>query len=169
LVLLQAPRVLVAPLLTALGRPRDLLIGKACELAFVAVAVFASGVPTLAWAMGIWLVREAVALPVTVRMLRNVTGFGLLDQFRGALVPFAAAAVMTGAVLGARYALPEGLAPLLRLLVLVPIGALAFMLACYLLSRQLVKSLLDFAQVAMGRKPRSAPEAPATLALGRAP
>jgi O-antigen/teichoic acid export membrane protein len=164
LVLIQGPRVLVAPLLTALGRPRDLLLSKACELSFVVLALLITRVPSLAWAIGIWVTRELVALPITLRLLRRATGLSALAQLRGAGAPLAAASVMVAAVLLARYSLPSDLSALARLALLVPVGALAFVAVACVLDRELVKSVLAFARSAVGRSKR--PTAEASLAAG---
>ena len=166
LVLIQAPRVLIAPLLTALGRPRDLVLGKAVELAFIAVAVAVTRVPTLGWAVAIWVVRELVALPVTVRMLRSATGFSVADQFRGAGVPLLASLIMVAAVLLTRHALPPDFHALSRLLVLALVGAVAFVGTVAILQRELLARLFGFVQAARGRG-HAAP--PATLELSRSP
>jgi|GEM_PF-668989 len=151
LVIVQAPRVLVAPLLTALGRPKDLLLGKAAEFAFVLVAVAVTRVPSLGWAVGIWVARELVGLPLNVWQLKNASGFGVVTQFRGSLMPLLAAVVMAGAVLGAKYSLPSDMSALARLVTLVPVGVLAFLLASCLLSRELLTSLLGFLRSALRR------------------
>lgn len=164
LVLVQGPRVLVAPLLTALGRPRELLLSKAAELAFVLVALFATRVPSLSWAIGIWVARELLALPITTRLLKRGTGLGALDQLRGAAVPLAAASLMVAAVLSVRYLLPGSAGSLTRLLVLVPVGAVTFLGVTFALDRELVRSLLAFAQSALGRAKR--PVAESGLAAG---
>jgi O-antigen/teichoic acid export membrane protein len=158
LVLVQGPRVLVAPLLTALGRPRDLLLSKAAELVFVLAALFATRVPSLSWAIGIWVARELLALPITARLLKRAMGLGALDQLRGAAVPLAASSSLVAAVLSARYLLPQSVGALGRLLVLVPVGAAAFLGAAFVLDRELVKSLLAFVQSALGRAKRSSPQ-----------
>jgi O-antigen/teichoic acid export membrane protein len=163
LVVLQAPRVLVAPLLTALGRPRDLVLAKAVELLFVAGSVAITRVPSLDIAVGIWLVRELVALPVTVRQLRAVAGLGVLEQFRGSAVPLLAALVMAAAVLGTKLLLPDGLHVATRLLVLVPVGVAAFVGSLLALDRRQLTGILQLAQAALRRG--SAP----ALALGRSP
>jgi O-antigen/teichoic acid export membrane protein/beta-glucanase (GH16 family) len=149
LVIVQAPRVLVAPLLTALGRPKDLLVGKAAEFAFVLVAVFVTRVPSLGWAVGIWVARELVGLPLNVRQLKSASGFGVMTQFRGALMPLLAALAMALAVLVTKYSLPSGMSAVARLVTLVPVGVLAFLLASCLWSRELLTSLLGFARSAL--------------------
>lgn len=167
LVLLQGPRVLVAPLLTALGRPRDLLLSKACELAFVVVALAVTRVPSLGYAIGIWVGREVVALPITARLLQRAAGLGPLQQLRGALVPLAASVVMAAAVTLTRLALPNHVHGPALLAVLVPVGATAFIVSCYAFDRELVRSLLAFVRAALIR--RKSRVATANLALGRAP
>jgi O-antigen/teichoic acid export membrane protein/beta-glucanase (GH16 family) len=162
LVIVQAPRVLVAPLLTALGRPKDLLVGKAAEFAFVLLAVAVTRVPSLGWAVGIWVARELVGLPLNVRQLKEASGFGVMAQFRGAAMPLLAAIFMAAAVLGTKYSLPAGMSALARLVTLVPVGVLAFLLASCLLSRELLTSLLGFVRSAL-RKNRVI--AACTLAL----
>jgi O-antigen/teichoic acid export membrane protein len=165
LVVLQAPRVLVTPLLTAMGRPKDLLVGKAAELVFVLAAVAITRIPSLGWAVGIWIARELIALPLNVLQLRRASGFGIREQFRGAVAPLLAALGMASAVLLAKYALPTSLGGVARLLILVPFGAASFMLFAYLLGPAHVKTLLDFGLSALGRARRTPQSAP-TLATG---
>jgi O-antigen/teichoic acid export membrane protein len=167
LVLLQAPRVLVAPLLTALGRPRDLLLSKSAELVFVLLALGISRVPSLSWALGIWIAREVVSLPLTISLLRRATGFGAVEQFRGAFVPLCCAVIMGAVVWPLSAALPSDWSSWLRLLVLVPVGALAFVGSCRLLNREIVQSLTAIFTTAL-RRQAPVVEAPA-LALGRTP
>lgn len=159
LVLVQGPRVLVAPLLTALGRPKDLLLSKAGELGFVVLALVVTRVPTLGWGVGIWVCREFVALPITLRLLKRASGLGALEQVRGAWVPLVASLVMVAAVLLGRYLLPASISSLTRLVVLVPLGAVSFLGTTFVLDRELVKSLLGFVQTALarGKRPTAQP------------
>jgi PST family polysaccharide transporter len=168
LVLVQAPRVLVSPLLTALGRPKDLVVGKAVEFGFVLAAVAATQVPSLSWAVGIWIARELVALPVNIAQLRRASHFGVIEQFRGAFLPLVASLGMASVVLGVKYALPPSFGPVSRLLTLVPIGALSFALLGYVLDKPLVKTLLDFARSALA-KTRGATALKPSFAVSRSP
>jgi PST family polysaccharide transporter len=152
LVLVQAPRLLVTPMLTALGRPRDLLLERAAELAFVVAAVCLSRTPTLAWAVGIWIVRELLSLPITSYMLKRSTALGLVDQLRGITVPLLASGVMALVVYMVRLRLPLDLAPVARLAVLSSAGGSSFLAAAYLFDRELVKTVWRFAQSAVGRQ-----------------
>lgn len=170
LVVVQAPRVLVAPLLSALGRPKDLLLGKAAEFAFVLLAVAITRVPTLGWAVGIWIARELVGLPLNVWQLKGASGFGVVAQFRGAAMPLLAAISMALVVLAAKHGLPADTSALVRLAILVPVGVVAFVLASALLSRELLTTLLGFARSALRKDRSRGPLAPPpTLSLGRTP
>ncbi len=151
-VIVQAPRLLIGPMLTAIGRPRDLLLDKAAELVFIVVAVLLSRTPTLNWAIGIWIARELLSLPITSFMLKKSTGLGLLDQLRGVTVPLLAAAIMAGVVLAIRGHLPADLAPALRLAVLAGAGGLCFLGSAFVLDRDLFTRALGVLQSALGHR-----------------
>jgi fructose-specific phosphotransferase system IIC component len=76
--------------------------------------------------------------------VRRVTGLGVGDQLRGALVPTVAAFVMGVVVLLAKHHLLSGLSPLLRLVPLALIGLLSYALMVWLLDRRLVLELAGF-------------------------
>jgi PST family polysaccharide transporter len=165
LVLVQAPRVLVAPLLTALGRPRDLVVAKAMELAFVVAAVAVTRLPSLGFAVGVWIARELFTLTVTVRQLRDAAGFDLRTQLKPCLMPALCALSMAAVLLVARALLPPGLHPALRLSLLVSLGVIGFGGALLAFDREQVRSLISLLRAAVGR--RAAPSA--ELALSRSP
>jgi len=152
LVLVQGPRLLMSPVLTAVGRPRDLLISKALELVFMVIAIFATRVPSLSWAVGIWITTSLVSFPISIGMVKRATTLGFFGQFRGVAVPLGASMVMVIAVQITRLALPTDLSALTRLIALVPAGALCFLGTAYLLDRELVATVLGFARSAMGRR-----------------
>ena len=111
-------------------------------------------------------VRELVGLPVNVQQLRRASAFTVFEQFRGAVVPLAAALVMALCVLSARSALPASWSAAGRLAVLIPLGALSFGLVSLIAQRALLGTLVDLIRAAIGRaKPSPLPE----LSLGRAP
>jgi O-antigen/teichoic acid export membrane protein len=151
-VIVQAPRLLIGPMLTAIGRPRDLLLDKAAELVFIVAAVLWSRTPTLSWAIGIWIARELLSLPITSFMLKRSTGLGLFDQLRGIFVPLVASASLAGVVLAVRVRLPDGLSPALRLVALAAAGGSCFLIVAFLLDRELFKRAASVAQSAIGRK-----------------
>jgi O-antigen/teichoic acid export membrane protein len=148
LVLLQAPRLVFTPLLTAIGMPRDSLVGLITELIFMVGAVWLTGVPSLPWAIGIWAGSECVLVLVSGWVLRRATGYSVFEQFYGVLNPLLASLLMAAVVFATRVQLPANLGALLRLTVLVPLGAMVYAGTIFLLDRQVVKDFLVFARTA---------------------
>jgi O-antigen/teichoic acid export membrane protein len=159
LVLLQVPRLVFTPLLTALGRPRDPLVGLLAELLFMLGVSWTLGMPSLPWAIALWVASECVLVLVSSWVLRRATGYSVIEQFGGVLKPLLASLLMAAAVIETRLQLPAELGPVLRLAVLLPLGATVFALAIFILDRRLVKDFLEFAQTAFERK-RNKPELP---------
>lgn len=151
LVLVQAPRLLITPVLTALGRPRDPLVGLATELAFMLGLTAALGMRSLTAAIGVWVASECVLALVFTGTLRRATGYGLFEQFRGVMKPLLASLLMAAAVIEMRSQLPADWGPLLRLLGLLPLGAVAFTGAAAFLDRRLVADFLDFVRTGFDR------------------
>jgi hypothetical protein len=109
-------------------------------------------------------------LPINVRQLKAASGFSVVDQFRGAFVPLAAALLMALAVLGVKAALPASLHATAHLVILVPVGAVAFVAALSLLNRALVVTLVGFVRSALRKAhPTREPLAEPALSLGRTP
>ncbi len=159
LVLIQAPRLLNTPVLTALARPRDPLAGLLAELLFMLGLTWFLGMPSLAWAIAIWAAGEAVLTLGSSWMLKRATGYTWADQFRGVLQPLIASLVMAAAVIEVRAHLPPGWTPIARLTVLIPLGATVFAGVVFFLDRRLVREFLDFVQIAFARR-RKANETP---------
>jgi O-antigen/teichoic acid export membrane protein len=157
LVLLQAPRLLFTPLLTALGKPQDSLVGLVAELIFMVSAVWLSGVPSLPWAIGIWAASECVLVLVSGWILRRAADYSVSEQFYGTLNPFLASVLMAAVVIETGLRLPVEFGPILRLTVLVPVGAAIFAGAIFLLDRRLVKDFMEFVRTAFesrGKNPK---------------
>jgi O-antigen/teichoic acid export membrane protein len=157
LVLLQAPRLLFTPMLTALGKPRDSLVGLLAELIFMISAVWLSGVPSLPWAISIWVASECVLVLVSGWVLRRATGYSVSDQVDGSLHPLLASVLMAAVVIETGLRLPVEFTPILRLTVLVPVGAAIFAGAIFLLDRPLVKDFMEFVRTAFesqGKNPK---------------
>jgi O-antigen/teichoic acid export membrane protein len=159
LVLLQVPRLVFTPLLTALGRPRDPLVGLLAELLFMLGVSWSMGMPSLPWAIALWVASECVLVLVSSWVLRRATGYSVIEQFGGVLKPLLASLLMAAAVIETRLQLPAELGPVLRLAVLLPLGATVFALAIFILDRRLVKDFLEFARTAFESK-RNKPELP---------
>ena len=143
LVLVQTPRLFVTPILTAIGRPRDPLVGVCTELVFVLTLV-TIGVPNLLWAAGIWIASECSQIPVSAWMLRRATAYGVLEQFAGTGVPLLATAIMAVALTGLRWLLPIDLPTASRLAALVMVGAMTYGAAVLALDRTLAARFFGF-------------------------
>jgi O-antigen/teichoic acid export membrane protein len=154
LVLLQAPRLLFTPFLTALGKPRDSLVGLIAELLFMLGAAWSFGMPSLPWAIGIWAASEFVLILVSSWVLRRVTGYTVFEQFSGVLYPLLASLLMAAVVIETRLRLAGDFGPVLRLSVLLPLGAMIFGGAIFLLDRRVVTDFLKFARTAFENKLR---------------
>jgi O-antigen/teichoic acid export membrane protein len=152
LVLIQVPRMAYTPLLTALGKPRDSLVGSFAELGFMLAAVWLSSVPSLSWAIGIWAASECVLVLVSSWVLRRATGYSVFEQFHGVLKPLLASLLMAAVVKETGMRLPGDFSPILRLTVLIPLGAAVFAAAIVLLDRKVVKNFLEFVQTAFERQ-----------------
>jgi O-antigen/teichoic acid export membrane protein len=144
LALVQAPRLLMTPALTALGRPREPLAGLTVELLVVGVLLATVGARTLPWAVGIWVLREVASLPVMTRLVKRATGLGTGAHLRAVAPPLAASAGMAAALIAARQLLPAGLPAGARLALLVCGGAVVFLAAAWSVDRAALKRLLSF-------------------------
>jgi len=152
LVLVQAPRLLITPVLTAIGRPRDSLVGLIAELLFMLGVTWSLGMTSLSWAIAIWVASECVLAQVSSWVLKRATGYTIFDQFRGVLKPFFASLVMSAAVIATRLQLPADFGPILRLTLLLPLGAIVFAGAISFLDRQLVSEFREFVRTAFEKK-----------------
>ena len=152
LVLLQVPRLVFTPLLTAMGRPRDPLVGLFAELLFMLGVIWSLGMPSLPWAIGQWVACECVLLVVSCWVMRRATGYSALEQFSGVLNPLLASLLMAAVIVETRPQLSVALGPVLRLAVLVPLGVLVFAFAIFVLDRRMVKDFLEFARSGFERK-----------------
>jgi O-antigen/teichoic acid export membrane protein len=152
LVLVQAPRLLITPVLTAIGRPRDSLVGLIAELLFMLGVTGSLGMTSLPWAIAIWAASECVLAQVSSWVLTRAIGYTVSDQFRGVLKPFFASLVMAAAVIGTGLQLPTDFGPILRLTVLLPFGAIVFAGAISLLDRRLVGDFIGFVRTAFEKR-----------------
>jgi polysaccharide transporter, PST family len=146
-----AVRIPASSVVKALGRPRDLVVCMAAELGFVATAIVVFGVPTVGWAIGIWLAREAVGSVVQGWIFRRAIHMGIRQFLGGARVPLIAALAMFAAVSACRELLTQGLGAPAALMVLAPVGAIAYFGCVALLERRLLVELVRFAHFAFRR------------------
>ena len=152
LVVPLAPRIFVTPMLTAIGRPRDPLPGIVAELVLMLSAFAIFGLPSLGWAIGLWVISECSQIVVSTWMLRRATGYSVLDQFSGVWVPLLAVVVMALALGITRQILPEGLGAPDRLGCLVVVGALVYVGMLFLVDRRIVVAVFEFVRQGATRR-----------------
>lgn len=160
IVLLQAPRLFVTPMLTAVGRPHMVMIGYITGLTWLTAAILATRLATPYVAIGVWASCELVYAPLFGWMLKKATGLSFKDQFTQVRTPLAAALGMAVAVTAVRYVLPEGLPPVVRLAAMVPVGAGVFLGVLRLMNKAMFNELLDFGLSVLKRQ-KKAPVQPA--------
>jgi O-antigen/teichoic acid export membrane protein len=162
LTVIQAPRLLITPMLTAMGRPREPLLGLAVEMGVVLGLLVTVGARSLSFAIAIWIVRELASAPLMARRLTRATGIGLLEQLRGTRVPLLASAAMGVALYAMRSLLPAGLGASVRLAILAPLGAAVFFVVAWSIDPQSMRKLAAFlSSVAKPAVGYPAPELPA--------
>lgn len=130
----------------------QLAVAVVSTLSFV-VILLAMPAPGLAGVALAYVLRSAILLPIRVWTVQRVTGTDLRPSLRATAPLLLATAVMTAAVLAARYATDGLLAPLLALLLEAALGAAVYLAAVALLARRLVIELIGLL-----RSLRRAPE-----------
>ena len=101
------------------------------------------GAHTVAWAVAIWVLRELSAAPVMAWVVKRTTPIGYGDQIRGILPPLTAASAMGIGVAFIARLIPAGHHVLLRLAILLPLGALLFGAMAWLICRRSLSRTLD--------------------------
>jgi len=147
LTIIQAPRLLTTPMLTAIGRPREPLIGLGVELVVVlGLCLPAALTPALSLgaAMAVWMLREVASAPVMIRRMDRATGIGVVEQLAGARTPLLASAVMAAVLLVIRHFLPDGLAAATRVAILLPAGAATFLATLWACAPQALRGVVTF-------------------------
>lgn len=156
LTIIQAPRLLMTPMLTAMGHPREPLIGLGVELlVVVGVLVPAARVPALSLpaAIGVWILREVASAPVMIHRLERATGIGVVEQLAGTGVPLLASAAMSAVLLAIRHFLPVDLGAAARAAVLLPAGAATFLVALWSIAPQTIRGAVGFFSSVTGAAP----------------
>jgi hypothetical protein len=151
-------RMYGAAMVQALGRPGMVSLQVIAQAIFVIAGMYLLGRVSAFHALLVWSARLLVSLPVDAWVVRRVTGLGVADQLRGAVVPTVAALVMGGVVLLAKQHLLGSLSPLLRLVPLALIGLVVYAGMVWLIDRKLVLELTGFVRQFLNKR-RAAPVA----------
>lgn len=147
LTIVQAPRLLTTPMLTAIGRPREPLIGLGVELIVVlglCLPAVLTPSASLGAAMAVWMLRELASAPLMIRRMDRATGIGVVEQLAGARTPLLASAVMAAVLLVVRHFLPSGLGAATRVAILLPAGAATFLATLWACARHALRGLVTF-------------------------
>ena len=150
LTLLQAPRLMMSPLLTAIGRPADPMIARIVEMTVMVVLLWVVHSSALPTAVAIWVARELVGFPVMVWLVRRATAMRIRDQLRGSVTPLIASGAMVGAIVLARWQFTAAWPAVYSLGVLCVVGAVAFVAALALVDRSLLNETLGLVR---GKRP----------------
>ncbi len=152
LVVVQAPRLFMTPVLTAIGRPHAPLIGHVIQIIFILTAILIWGMPSLTWAIGIWVGSELISLPVLALLVQTLSGIKFEEQIRGILAPLGATMIMAVTVTVARMCLSGDLSALILLCSIVPLGFMAFTAGLWLVDRRLFLDFGGFALMTFRRR-----------------
>lgn len=152
--IVRIPKMLMAPLLTAVGRPRSTLATQVAELVLM-LALFATvGARSLELATFVWVAREIAGTPVMMVLLRRATDIRFGEQLSGMVVPVIASSAMGLAVWGARQGIPEAEPVAARLSILIAVGVVSFVAALWASDRRSLAAVHELFLLSLrGRKP----------------
>jgi O-antigen/teichoic acid export membrane protein len=144
LVLLQAPRLFINPLLTAVGKPGFVLRGYLFGLVYLVCAIAATRLPSPVAVVTVWTGTEFVYVAAFGYFLRRGAGLSLADQFGAVRTPLLATLVMAAAVTVTRFEFSAHLPFALRLAVLAATGIVTYGAVLALIDRRLIGELKKF-------------------------
>jgi len=133
---------LLPPVLWGISRPA-ISAGNGWIAAGTILAACLVGAPWGAMGMaGAWLSAYPVVFLITLRRTATVIGLTLRDFAAAILWPAVASTLMVAAVTAARGIVPAGASPGLALLMLVPLGALAYIAVLLVVHREALRETL---------------------------
>ncbi len=156
LALVQGPRLLMGPLLTAVGRPADAMLARAAELAFLVIALLCLREASLGTVLAVWAARELLGFPIMLWLVRRGARISVVDQLRGMLTPLLASTACVLAIVATRHQLQAQLAPAWQLAALCAVGALAYLGTLVLVDRPLLREVRSLARARHERQAAAA-------------
>lgn len=141
MMLIQVPRMLSVPLLTALGRPRDVLLGYCTGTIYMMLAIAFVPFSSATAVVIVWFGTEIVYAPVFAFLLFRRSGIGPLAQLRNIAVPLIAAGALYGGILTSGDLMEGRLNGFLILILSGAIGGILFLTVVGLLDRESVGEL----------------------------
>jgi len=137
-------RMYSAPLLRAVGKPLVPIMDVVAQNVFTAIAMFWFGRRSIDYAMLAWALRVVITGPFDFWLTRRAIDMSYRRQLDGAGLPALAAGVMAVVVLLFKQWLPDSLAPAIRLVPLVLVGAAVYMSTILLVDRERIRLLISF-------------------------
>ncbi len=134
LVVFQAPRLFIGPILTALGKPSLLLRGYIIGLVYLAVAIAVTRFSTPATVIMVWSGCELLYFAVFGQFFYRAAGVTRRQQIRFVAMPLVASLMMAAGVTACRWYLGTWALPW-RTVVLVAVGGIVYLAAIYTLDR----------------------------------
>jgi hypothetical protein len=99
----------------------------------------------------LWVARTILLVPLHMLLLRRLLGMSFADLVRPMLAPLGAGAFMGACVMTLRLALDaQGASDLVKILAIVPAGAMVYGAAIWLLSPQLFGMAIRTASIIVG-------------------
>lgn len=152
MMLLQVPRMLSVPILTALGRPRDVLSGYCVGLVYLLLAVAFVPFASAATVIGVWAGTEIVYAPVFAFLLYRGAGIGPLAQLRNIVFPLLAAGALYCGIITVDDLLGKSINGLLALAAAFVGGGVSFLMVVALLDRASIREVIALASNRPGRE-----------------
>lgn len=155
LAMLHFSRLFSATILSALGYPRiNLLVGTISLLVCLGGLILVGKMGVLAVALA-WAARLVVVLPISVGSVRRATGMGVAEQFEDVAVPLIASALMAVLVYVVKQILPPELGHAAILAILMPLGAIFYVAAMFIIRPRSIPNLLRFLSAGLRRRTMS--------------
>ena len=151
----EFPFLFAEAAMTALGRPGYIFLVSLIALAFVLVAFLLFPPASVFVAAVLWGSRILITAPVVFSLLNRLIGRSTLDLVRGTWAPMLGTGIMAAVVWTLQEKVLRSQAPLVVLLVAIPLGALVYGAVLALIKRDALHRLLLF--IAAGIRGRAMP------------
>ena len=142
--LVQTPRLLVGPLLSAIGKPGDLVMITGTEMLVMGALLTCLRVHDLRSALIVWALSELSQTPVSIWLLWRTLRFGIRQQHVGILTPFFATLLMVFALAATKLYLGNlAVSTSVLLPALIVMGMSSYVAALAVIARPMLRMLLE--------------------------
>lgn len=150
------PRLYAWSVVSAAGRPGLKIASLSTTLSVLIIGMLTVGRSSLDAAVAVWAVAVLGVMPLEVWILDRAARIGRLAQFAGVAKPLFAVAVMASAAYAAKLWAFAGLATGWRVAATAATGSIIYALLIFLIDRDVVHRLWEFAGLAWRRTPPAA-------------